>query len=456
MGCLHRIIVPYIGFGLCLSLWLTPTLLTALPLEHNRPQPHEQGAQHTAGDNGHASALRADDPIEATLLTLRDIELFWRGDSLGDPPKECLNPDGSIIIPSTLELEYRLAEINRRAPMRIMYHDRVARYVRIYLVERRAQVEQMLGLAKLYFPLFREALDRYRLPLELVWLPVVESALNPLAVSKSGAVGLWQFKLNTAEMFNLHVDSFVDERVDPKSSTEAACLYLQYLYKLFDDWELALAAYNAGPGTVQRAVQRSGGERDLWKLEGYLPEAPLDYVAAFNAVAYIFTHAEQHGFKAHPPLINFQEVDTVQVQKPVSFSILSQWTNIPLELLHFLNPQYRQGYLPHPDAGKSARLVLPKASMEQYVAHSARIFAQSHKVSESPFPQAEEELIKVQHVVAKGEYLHRIALLYGCTVDNLRGWNSLSQNGLQPGQILQVWVTPAKYALVQKNNGGGR
>lgn len=397
-----------------------------------------------------------EDPVDRALLGLADLSFFWEsagaenaGEVGGIGVRKRL-PD-SLRVPSSLELEYRLAEINRTSPMEFRYHERVERYVKLYLQERRDQVERMLGLSDLYFPLFRETLDRYRLPLELVYVAVVESALNPLAVSRSGAVGLWQFKLNTAEMFGLYVDSFVDARVDPGLSTEAACLYLQYLYKLFEDWNLALSAYNAGPGTVQRAIQRAGGERDFWKLHDYLPEAAVNYVAAFIAVAYVFKHHEEHGLEAIPPKIDFRSVDTVYLEKALSFSVLSEWAGVPVELLHFLNPQYRQGYVPHPVGGKPARFVLPKDVIPKYIEHRQRIYAQSHKTSETPFPQAEAEKIKVTHRVRRGEYLHRIAMLYECSADDIRGWNGLKGNEIHPDQELTVWVTPAQYAEVQRS-----
>lgn len=369
--------------------------------------------------------------LTTSLAELRKIKCFWNAEQpqAEIPPAE---PD--------LVYEYRIADLNSRSPIPLRFHPLVRKYIHIYTVERREQVSQMLGLANLYFPLFRETLDRHQLPFELVYLAVVESALNPLAVSRSGAVGLWQFKLNTGQMFDLSVDSFCDDRMDPILSTEAACVYLTYLYKLFDDWPLALAAYNAGPGTVQRAIERSGGERDFWKLLPALPETAQNYVPAFIAAAYVFNFAEEHGIKRLPPSISFQDVDTVMVSRAVSFGVVSEWTDLSLEELHFLNPRFRQGYIPKPVDG-AVPFVLPKRAILAFVKHEGRIYAQSHKVAESPFPVEQEKRIRVAHRVQQGEYLHKIALQYECTSAELQEWNP-SLGELHPGDTLRVWVTP--------------
>lgn len=362
---------------------------------------------------------------------LQKIQCFWPQ----EPPKAPLPSEEPDLV-----YEYRLAELGRRSIVPLRYHPLVRKYILTYTVDRREQVSQMLGLSELYFPLFREALDRHQLPLELVHLAVIESGLNPLAVSGSGAVGLWQFKLNTGEMFSLSVDSFCDDRMDPPLATEAACAYLTYLYRLFDDWLLALAAYNAGPGTVQRAIERSGGERDYWKLLPALPEAAQNYVPAFIAATYVFSYAQAHGIEPEMPRISFREVDTVMVTKAVSFGVLSQWTELSLELLHFLNPRFRQGYVPKPLQG-AVPLVLPKTGISKFLEHADRIYAQSHKVAESPFPLEQAKQIRIHHIVSPGEYLHKIALQYDCTLAELQQWNSAGKP-LHPGDTLTVWVTP--------------
>ncbi len=380
-------------------------------------------------------------PLESGFVGLAHIAKLWNYRPIADSALG-LQPD--------LVYEYRIAELNRRSPFPYRFHPLVRRYINIYAAERREQVQQMLGLSQLYFPIFREQLDKYQLPLELVYLSVVESALNPLAVSKSGAVGLWQFKINTAEMFDLHVDSFEDERMDPVRATEAACLYLDYLYKVFGNWALALAAYNAGPGTVQRAVQRAGGETDFWKLLPYLPEAAQNYVPAFIAASYIFTYHAEHHIETLPPPITYQEVDTVHIADALSFGALAEWTGIPLELLHFLNPRYRQGYVPKPPKGGTVDLLLPREKISLFLENADRIHAQSYKVSQNPVPLDKEKRIHLQHQVARGEYLHKIAVQYECTVAELEAWNGATKLNIHPGDRLNVWVTPDTYARREK------
>ena len=245
---------------------------------------------------------------------------------------------GSFPIFPDLVYEVKIASIDNLSPISFDYNQHVKRYIDIYTLERREQVSQMLGLASLYFPMFDEMLDKHQLPLEFKYLAVVESALNPLAVSPSGAVGLWQFKINSGRMFDLEVNSYIDERMDPIKSTEAACMYLKYLYRIFNDWHLVMAAYNAGPGVVRNAIYRSGGETNFWKIYDQLPEAAQNYVPAFIAAAYVMQNAKEHGIEPTPPMVTFFQTDTIHVSKPVSFNILSSETGIPVDVIRFLNP----------------------------------------------------------------------------------------------------------------------
>lgn len=346
-----------------------------------------------------------------------------------------------------LVYEYKIADIGKLSPISFDYNPHVRRYIDIYTQERREQVAQMLGLAELYFPLFDEMLDRYRLPLELKYLAVVESALNPLAVSKTGAAGLWQFKINTARMFDLTVNSYIDERMDPVKSTDAACQYLQYLYRIFNDWRLALAAYNTGPGEVKRAIQRSGGETNFWKLFVHLPEAAQNYVPAFIAASYVMRNAREHGITAVEPTVLFMDTDTVMVTKPISLAILSREVDLPLDMVRFLNPVFRCDYVP--DLGKPIPLRLPTSKMELFIQKEQLIY-------DSPVPKASySELvmnsgstnnkIQVQYRVKSGDYLHKIALVHGCTLDDLALWNPGIENEISVGQLLTIWVDAKMY-----------
>ena len=361
------------------------------------------------------------------------------------------NTDGTYPTFPDLVYEVRIAAIDNLSPIEFDYNEHVKRYIDIYSIERREQVSQMLGLAQLYFPLFDELLDKYQLPLELKYLAVVESALNPLAVSTSGAVGLWQFKINTGRMFDLEVNSYIDERMDPVKSTEAACLYLKYLYRIFNDWHLVMAAYNAGPGVVRNAIFRSGGETNFWKLLNHLPEAAQNYVPAFVAAAYIMQHAHEHNIVSAMPTAQYMETDTVVVTKTVTLQAIAQHTNIPVDYLRFLNPKYRRGVVPENDKGNSIRL--PISEVQNYLEHEQDILGStpSHMTFHDILAKAgsTENRVRTIHIVQPGDYLHKIAVRYNCTIDDINIWNSNMSPDLAIGQQITLWVDKQTYDLIQ-------
>jgi len=350
----------------------------------------------------------------------------------------------SIPIYPDLVYEYKIEELNNLTPIELEYNPRVRRYIDVYTIERREHLAKIIGLAELYFPIFEEMLDKYQLPLELKYLAIVESALDPRAVSSSAAVGLWQFKINTSKMFDLEVNSYVDERCDPYKSTEAACSYLKYLYRIYNDWQLALAAYNGGPGVVRNAIERSGGKTDFWEIEPYLPDQTNGYVPAFIAVNYVMNHYKDHNIKPiRSPFIHL-DVDTVQIAKAASFKRISEVINVPVETLQFLNPSYKLDYIPK--MAKPATVILPAAKIKAFIKNEDAIFNESVAVkAEEKEPKDLGETngkIKITHEVGKGEYFHKIAIKYGCTIDDIKIWNSLPTNDLNVGQKLDIWVSP--------------
>ncbi len=373
-------------------------------------------------------------PILDMVDGLEHLHIFHRT-SIGKPQPDTLRH------PQDLMYECYIASLGKQSPIDFDYNSSVREYIDIYTVERREQVAQMLGLAELYFPLFDDYLDKYQLPLELKYLAVVESALNPMAVSKTGAVGLWQFKINTAKMFNLHVSSYVDERMDPEKSTEAACLYLQYLYRTFNNWQLALAAYNVGPGAVKNAIERSGGETNFWKLRNYLPEAAQKYVPAFIAAAYVMQNHAYHTIAAAKPTISYSETDTVMVRKPVNLATLSNLLQIPIEIVRFLNPTYKLDYIPESPEAQAIRL--PIAKTLEFVKNETSIYANSSKPQNNTIAKSAESLPpkqKMVHTVKSGDSMHRIAIIYGCTIEDIMGWNPKIDSVLNVGQTVTIWV----------------
>jgi len=357
----------------------------------------------------------------------------------------------SIPIYPDLVYEYKIAELNNMTPIELEYNERVRRYIDVYTIERREHLAKIIGLAELYFPIFEEALDKYQLPLELKYLAIVESALDPKAISSSAAVGLWQFKIGTSKMFDLEVNSYVDERCDPYKSTEAACSYLQYLYRIYNDWQLALAAYNGGPGVVRNAIARSGGKTDFWEIQEYLPAQTNGYVPAFIAVNYVMNHYEDHNIKPIKSEFIHLDVDTVKINKAATFKRISEVTNISVETLQFLNPSYKLDYVPK--MKEPATLILPEKKIRTFLRNEKAIYDES--VSESEFEKVAESgetngKMKIIHEVEKGEYFHKIAIKYNCTIDDIKTWNSLPTNDLNVGQKLDIWVSPHLASAIEE------
>ena len=387
----------------------------------------------------------AHSPKSYTNITICSVEQLL--DSLGQ--LELFAPDtlkwqkkGQTASTPDLVYEVKIAEIDRLSPISFDFNQHVKRYIDIYTIERREQVGQMLGLAKLYFPLFDEMLDRHNLPFELKYLAVVESALNPLAVSPSGAVGLWQFKINSGRMFDLEVNSYIDERMDPVKSTEAACKYLEYLYRIFGDWHLVMAAYNAGPGVVRNAIERADGETRFWHLYDYLPEAAQNYVPAFIAAAYVIQNASNHGIVAIPPMISFEQVDSVHVTQPVSFKAISDAIPVTMDILRFLNPSFRRGYIPEPE--QSTPILLPTSAIPSFIQNQASIY--SNTLLKSTYHQRvanagnNSNKQKILYSVKPGDYLHKIAIKHNCTIDDIKVWNPDKEAELSAGDTLEIWV----------------
>lgn len=337
--------------------------------------------------------------------------------------------------------EERLRRLNAQSPMELVYNATVRSYIDLYLQRRPEQVSRMLGLAEYYFPLFEEMLDRYNMPLELKYLAVVESALNPLARSRVGATGIWQFMYSTGRLMDLKVSSYHDERSDPLKSTEAACQYLTQLYGIFGDWNLALAAYNSGPGNVNKAIRRSGGQRNYWAIRAFLPRETAGYVPAFIAVNYVMNHAQDHRISPVELKASFWSTDTVWIKEQVSFAQISTLVGISEEDLRFLNPQYRQALIPKQEDDYFP-LRLPSDKLGLFISNEDSIYAlaaQDFSKNKAPMPTYVEMEQRIRHRVQRGEVLGTIAEKYGVGVSSLRRWNGLRGNTIRVGQYLTVY-----------------
>ena len=316
-------------------------------------------------------------------------------------------------------------------------------------------MERMLTTSQFYFPLFEQELDLAQIPLEIKYLSIVESALNPKARSRVGATGLWQFMYSTGKMYGLQVSSYVDERQDPIESTQAATKYLSKLYDIFGDWDLALAAYNSGPGNVNKAIRRSGGHRNYWNIRPYLPRETAGYVPAFIATMYIFEYAEEHGLQKRPVHRPYFETDTVQVKTMVTFNQLSKLLEMTEQELEVLNPAYKLGVIPK-EANKSYTLRLPLDKLGQFVSNEEAIYAAVAKdlqTREKPLPELVKVQNKIRYRVRKGDYLGKIAERYGVGVSQIKRWNGLRSSKLRIGQRLTIYPRKATVASSKSTKG---
>ena len=340
-------------------------------------------------------------------------------------------------------LKLRLQKLNQKTPFNVVYNPSLENVIKSFLTRKRGLMERMLTASQFYFPLFEQQFDNYDIPLEMKYLSIVESALNPRARSRVGATGLWQFMYGTGKQYDLDVTSYVDERSDPIKSTEAACKFLSKLYEIFGDWDLALAAYNSGPGNVNKAIRRSGGHRNYWNIRRNLPRETAGYVPAFLAAMYIFEYAEEHDLRKRKVDRPYFETDTIHVKSLITFDQIAELVDVSKEELQILNPSYKLNVIPYID-GKDYALRLPKSSIGKFVTNEAAIYAHIEKElksKESALPQLvkEAEENRIRYRVQSGDFLGRIAERYGVGVSQIKQWNGLRSNNLRVGQRLTIF-----------------
>lgn len=342
------------------------------------------------------------------------------------------------------------------SPIPMVYNDQVRKFIELYVVRRRDLVQRMLSLKEYYFPIFESVLEEHGMPQELKYMSVIESALNPNALSRVGASGLWQFMLYTGKRYGLEVTSYVDERRDPVKASEAAAVFLQDLYDMYGDWHLAIAAYNCGPGNVNRAIARSGGQKDFWKIYYNLPRETRGYVPAFIAAAYAMTYASEHhiyaGETGVPPTS-----DTVMVYQPLHFNQVASVIGVPTETIRQLNPQYKHDVVPAQD-GKTYSLALPVDATFSFAAYEDSIYARDRKtyfpdnriakISEAKgyayAGRTPDGKVKLIYTVKKGDVPGGIARKFGVRVADLNYWNNIRRNMIRDGQKLVIYVPKNK------------
>ena len=353
----------------------------------------------------------------------------------------------------------RLANIN--SPINYTFNSKVKSYIELYTIKRREQVQSMLGLSQYYFPMFEEVLDARQMPMELKYLPVIESALNPRAYSRAGASGLWQFMYYTGKQYGLNINSYVDERRDPYRSTLAAVDFLQDLYEIYKDWFLVIAAYNCGPGNVNKAIRRSGGHRDFWKIYYHLPKETRGYVPAFIAATYTFTYAQEHDLYAVQPNLPMV-TDTIMVNKPLHFNQVAEMLNLKVDYLRDLNPQYRRDVIPANNKPYPLRLTFNHASdfagsEDTIYSHNReKYFTNGQLVSNPEYtkytPSVPKGKSTVWYTVKSGDAVGLIADWYDVRTSDLRYWNNIRRNLIKVGQKLAVYVPNNKVDYYKRIN----
>jgi len=338
-------------------------------------------------------------------------------------------------------LKERLKYLDNTSPFFIEYNPILENVINSYLKYRKKHYPRLMTKAQYYFPMFEKYLDQYDIPLEMKYLAIVESALDPKAISRAGARGLWRFMYLTGKQYKLKVNSYIDERQDPIKATIAACKYLRDLYDIFGDWDLALAAYNSGPGNVSKAIKRSGGHQNYWNIRQYLPIETAGYVPAFYATLYIFKYAKEHGLAPENPPIYHFATDTIQVKKTISFDQITEVTGIETEMLQFLNPEYKLDIIPFVK-GKNYAVTLPRNATIKYLAKEKELYAlvkEDNAKREKPLPKFLELNQRIKYKVRNGDYLGKIAKKFGVRVSQIKNWNRLRSSNLKIGQSLTVF-----------------
>ncbi len=392
------------------------------------------------------------------------LNLYYVGQSLGSDP-EFWNDGADSLIPDFSDSVYieRLKKIP--TVVDLTYNSIVRRYIEVYTRQKRESVGVMLGLSQYYFPLFDDIFDYYDVPNEMKYMSIIESALNPRATSRTRAVGLWQFMYGTGRSYGLTINSLVDERRDPIKATYAAVRYVKDLYAIYRDWTLVIAAYNCGPGNVNKAIRRSGGKRNYWDIYYYLPRETRGHVPAFIAATYVMNYYREHNLKPIP--VNFPVTsDTIMITKNLHFMQISEVLGIPAPLLKDMNPQYRTDIIPVHDKPMALRLPMDQVTrfidMEKDIyAYKDSVYFNPEKVITSPTAYDARNgfdepppgnYAKLSYTVKEGDNLGFIAMWYNVRLSDIRYWNNIRHNTIRSGQKLSIYVPRNKVSKYEDIN----
>ncbi|MBQ0909819.1 LysM peptidoglycan-binding domain-containing protein [Flavobacterium sp. F-328] len=351
-------------------------------------------------------------------------------------------------------LKKRLAAMDAKSPFNIEYNIGLENIIKSFLKNRKRSFERLMAVSEYYFPLFEEALARKNVPLEIKYLAVVESALNPKAVSRMGATGLWQFMYQTGKQYGLKIDSYVDERSDPLKASEAAANYMTNMFKIFGDWDLVLASYNSGPGNVSKAIRRSGGQQNYWNIRKNLPKETQGYVPAFLATMYIYEYHKEHGIVPEKAFIKHFATDTIRIKQQLTFKQISDLLDVPVAQLQLLNPSYKLNVVPYYH-DQEHFLRLPQDKIAVFASNEDKMYAYAqHEMDqrEKPFQMSRAVVVKDSigtkandsgpkssfYRVQRGDNLSNVAAKYDVTVAEIKQWNNLRSNSLAYGKSLRI------------------
>jgi len=350
------------------------------------------------------------------------------------------------------EVNDRISCIEKTIPL--VFNEKVKAFVDYFAIKNRDYTADVIRKKELYFPIFEQKLEEYNLPDELKYLAIVESGLRANAVSRANAVGLWQFISSTGKLYGLYGNWYVDDRLDPFEATDAAARHLEDLYEMFGDWELALAAYNCGPGNVRKAIRRSGYKKKFWDIYRYLPRETRSYVPQFVAITYLFNHLDEHGFRDKPEMF-FPDLDTIQISQYFHVETFCNQLNLCLDDMLLWNPQIKRGALP---AGtRKFGLRIPSDLKDTIVSQRAFLYDTASKVGRKQLeylarntPGSTYGREKLYYRVRSGDVLGKIARQYGVRISDIRSWNNIRGNLIRVGQRLNIWVLPT-YSSKTKN-----
>ncbi len=394
---------------------------------------------------------------EDTIVPVRPFYESWNDSNLTDIEMRALDwslrwldTTDCVVIHDTTTLPDSVYKARLQAlpcVIELPYNERVRAFILRYVKRSPKQVARMMRMSEYYFPLFEEVLGRYDLPYELKYLPIIESALNPMARSHVGAAGLWQFMPATGKLFGLEVNSLVDERMDPLKSTEAACRFLGSMYAIYHDWNLVIAAYNCGAGNVNKAIRRANGKRDFWSIYPFLPRETRNYVPIFIAANYAMNYGQEHGICKAPIEDKTLVTDTIRTNQRMHLQQVSANLDIKMEELRRLNPQYSRDILP---GGSSYTLCLPADKVGPFIDMQDSIIAYKAD-SLINNRRAEIDMAKVTSIsgayrvngvtyytIKKGDTLGGIAKKFHCSVKQLKQWNGLKNDNIREGKKLKI------------------